>query len=595
MNYPNLKDSKIISVDIETYDPELLKKGPGVYRKDGNILGVSIATPEGFSEYYDIGHKGVDDKVASKNIVYLREVLSLDCPKLGANIMYDLDWIENWLGIKVNGDFHDVQFAEPLLDEYAFSYSLDNLAKKYLRKGKFKSEIQQFCDDKGLKGDPRQHLYMMPYELVRNYALVDAQEPLEIFKLQHEALKKDGLLDIYHMEVNLIPLLLQMRKVGVRVDYEKTIKTRHFLKQEFNKKEKEFDYKYDGANYNSTKQLAPIFDELGIVYPRTDKGNPSITQNFMKSIMEANTICKDIVGIKKLSRVISAVFDNVLIDGTVNNRIHTSFAPLKTDSKGTVSGRFSSFNPNLQQIPSKEENYVRECRSVFIPEENCDWVKLDYSQVEYRILAHFAQGERADELRERYNVDPTADYHQLVMDRTGFDRKIAKSLNFGIMYCMGVKTCSETFGWSMDDARAMINKYHNEAPYVKFTVNNVINAAKGRGYIKTILGRKARVSEDMKKHGKEYIMFNRLIQGSAADVMKKGMVDAYNKGIFNTITPHLFVHDELDGSAPRTKEGKEAIKELKHTMENCVKLRVPLRVDCESGSSWGELEEYKDD
>lgn len=593
MKRPSLNNSKMISVDIETYDPELKGKGPGVQRKDGNILGVSIANDTGFSEYYNVGHRRTDKEEKQKNVNYLKEVLGNNIDKVGANILYDLDWLQNSKGITVNGKIHDVQYAEPLLDEYALRYNLDALSKKYLGEGKFKTEIQKFCDERGLKGDARQHLYMMPYEIVRQYAKVDAEEPIKIIQRQLQALKVEGLDKLYEMEIGLIPLLLQMRTVGVRIDSFQTLKTKKMLERDLLRREKSFFSSYGEINYKSTKQLAPIFDDLGIPYPKTDKGNPSITQDMLKTLSDKYEICGDIVKLKKLARVISATFQNVLIDANTNGRIFATFAPLKSDDKGTVSGRFSSFNPNLQQVPAKNENFGKEVRSCFIPEEGQDWGKLDYSQIEYRVLAHYAQGERADEVREKYRENPNTDYHQLVMDWTKFNRKIAKNLNFGCMYAMGIKTCSEKFRWSLEDSKLFINKYHREAPYVKTTMNNVINVSKGRGYIKTILGRKARVSDEIKKYGKEYIMFNRLIQGSAADIMKKGMVDAYDKGLFNVLTPHLTVHDELDISIPRNKEGKEAVLELKHTMENCVDLKVPIKVDLEIGSSWGTVKEIE--
>ena len=180
----------------------------------------------------------------------------------------------------------------------------------------------------------------------------------------------------------------------------------------------------------------------------------------------------------------------------------------------------------------------------------------------------------------------------MIMDWTALNRKKAKALNFGASYFMGPGTCSELFGWTYEEAEKLLKRYHEEVPFVKETRGHVVSIAKGRGYIKTILGRRARVTEHMRIHKKEYSMFNRLIQGSAADLLKKAMYDAYNKGLFNVLIPHLTVHDELDISVPIKKEGFEALDELKSVMEKAIILKVPVIVSVETGQSWGEVEKY---
>ncbi len=592
MNYPNLKDAPIISLDIETHDPLLLKKGPGVYRKDGRILGVAVCTPDGFNEYYDIEHDHIRKE---KNINYLKDQFSGNNKKLGANIMYDIDWLQNGYGIQVNGELHDVQFAEPLINEYEYSYSLEALGQKYLGEGKQKSAIDEYAESKGWKGDARAHLHKMPFDLVREYALVDTQLPLKIFEKQWEVMKRQELLPVYHMEIGLIPMLLQMRKQGVRVNKLKVLKNKNFMLEKIETLEKKLFKMYGQFNYNSTAQMSKIFDVHGIPYKKTAKGNPSIDNKVLAANSVKFPICNEILEVKRMKRTVSAVFDNVLLDPEtcINGRIHSMFHPLRSDGFGTVSGRFSSTKPNLQQIPSKKDNYGPQCRESFIPEEGHVWAKLDYSQIEYRVFAHYASGPKSEDLRFKYNTDPSTDYHQVVMDWTGLERSHAKNLNFGTMYAMGINTCASTFGWTREYAKEVIDLYHTEMPYIKTTMNGVINVSQGRGYIKTLLKRRARASEDIVKHKKFYIMFNRLIQGSAADIMKKGMLDAYNAGIFNTLKPHLTVHDELDVSVPQSKEGKEALKELAIHMEECVQLKVPIKADIEVGSNWGNVSEEK--
>ena len=586
MKYPNLSKSKVVSFDIETYDPELKEKGPGVYRRDGNILGVAISNGD-FSEYYDLGHKKLSPEIKAKNHNYVKDILATDIPKLGTNILYDIDWLENWSDMKIKGKLHDIQVAEPLLDENQGHYSLDFQMKKYLNKTKFPTRMVDFCEQRELKGDCRKHLYMMPVDMVREYAVSDVENPIEIFKLQWSQLKKENLLPIYDMEMRLYPLLLQMRKVGVRIDKEKVYKGIDYLKKSIKKGEKDLYSKYRNFNYNSPKQLALIMDEKGIMYPLTEKNNPHLDKSVLESM--DNDLSKQVLNLRGLTKTLSTFFINSFLGHSVSDRIHCSFHPLKTGEYGAISGRFSSANPNLQQIPSKEEIFMALCRSVFIPEEDCWWGKLDWNQIEYRIICHYARGPKAQEVRDLYNQDPKTDYHQLIMDWTGLTRKDAKVMNFGMAYAMGAATLSKKFGWPFDQALEYIERYNEEVPFVKATRNYVTKIARGRGYIKTILGRRARVTEVMRQTRKEYVMFNRLIQGSSADVLKKSMVAAYEAGVFKILTPHLTVHDELDVSVPKNKIGMEAFEELHHIMENCVKLKVPINVDAEIGESWGEL------
>ena len=405
-------------------------------------------------------------------------------------------------------------------------------------------------------------------------------------------MNKEDLLPLYHIEMGNHRLLLQMRKVGVRTNKIAIDKGINELHYHIKKGKEELNNKYGTFNYNSPKQIAKVLDGLGVPYPLTEKENPHLDKKVLKR-MEASgiDIAGKILDIKTADKTLNTFFINSFHNHSIQNRIHCSFYPLSTDEYGTKSGRFSSANPNLQQIPS-EGNYVKICRSVFIPEEDCDWLKYDYSQIEYRFIAHYAIGPKSEEIREKYNNDPTTDYHRMIMEWTGLNRKRSKELNFAASYFMGAKTCADHFGWSIQESKDLLEMYFNEVPFVKATRNHIVSIAKGRGYIKTILGRRARVTEQMKIMKKEHSMFNRLIQGSAADLLKKAMYDSYKAGVTNILIPHLTVHDELDVSKPRTKEGDEATKELANIMENTIKLKVPIKVNIEIGPNWGDLKDY---
>lgn len=617
MRYPDLSKSKLISFDIETKDPELTTKGTGVYRKDGYILGVSLSNGEGFSEYYNLGHPGCRVEVKNKNLNYLREVLGIDCPKLTTNGRYDLDWLVNGYGFHIPGPFYDILTAEPLLDEYARGkYNLDSIAKKYLGKTKENDKLLEFCAQNNLtttaKKGGREHLWRMPYEAARDYAIADVDLPLQIWRFQKHLLEEQGLWEVFMVETELFPLLLQMRKTGVRLDMTNMLRTGMKLSDEIYDMEKQIQREAGfKINVKSSADMKKLFDKKHWSYPRNEPtermkkkaaelgkeaiGNPSFNKFALKG-MSDNPFAKKVLDYRHLKTIMD-MFIVPYQDLVIGDRLHCDFNPLASDKGGTVSGRFSGSKPNLQQVSSKDEAKETDLdwaegqilRKLFIPEEDCWWFKNDWSQIEYRFMAHYGRGQGSDHIRERYQSDPNTDYHDEMMAITNLpDRKVVKTLNFGAAYEMGPKTMALNYGWDLSYARNIYSLYHSKVPFIKKTSKLVAKKAENVGYIKTILGRRAR----LQYRDKSYVMFNRLIQGSAADLMKKAMVDSYKAGVFNVLKPHLTVHDELDCSMPKTKEGKEAGMELKTIMENCMELRVPIIADSEFGENWGTLQPF---
>jgi len=599
IKYKDFSNSKIISYDIETYDPGINHKlGPSIYDGKGYVLGFSLADETGFFEYYNLNHYDCTKEEKEKNIKYLKEVMSIEhIPKLGANIQYDISYTEDVLGIKVKGQLYDIQIAQALIDENQKHLDLDTLGKQYLGEGKKNDLLIRFCEANNLKGDPRAWIYKMPYYIAREYGADDALKPVKIFKLQWEKLYNQDLLDVLHLECDLIRVICLMKKTGVKIDIDKrnrnALKTHNMLGEI---KERLYN-QYGEFNMNSSKQIARIFDNEGIKYPLTEKGNPSINTAVLKDLMSKEIeLATDIFNAKKcdkhLNTFLMGAFERyVMPDGL----IHASYFNTKIEHgsnglKGTRSGRFSMADPNLQQIPSKgvDEFWGQICREVFVPFENCWWGKIDWSQIEYRFIAHFAVGPGSDEVRSRYNSDPNTDYHQIIIDLTGLKRRYAKNLNFGVAYGMGARLMAEMFGWTLEYCYSVLNTYHSAAPFIKATVSAVERQAIRKGFIKTFLGRRSRLLNK----NEAYKMFCRLIQGSAADLMKKAMLDIYTAGIFDVLYPHITVHDELDVSVPKTIEGLEAFEEMNYIMENCVKLNVPIKADAEIGPNWADLEDY---
>ena len=623
-----IKNANIIAVDIETYDPGInLDIGPGEYRDDGYILGVSIGTDTGFRKYYNIGHYDVTKQERLISIKILKWILALPIIKIGANIQYDVGWLQNWEGSKidnvpkfmlewdgipVNGMWYDIQVAEPLIDENQMHNSLDHLAKKYLGIGKIAEKPIQFCIDNNLpytgKHDFREWLYKMPFSMVEEYAIGDVDEPIKIFEFQKPIMEAENTWNLFLLESRLLKPMQLMKKTGVLIDTDKRDRNALALTNYKEERQNALFAKFGEFNLNSTQQVAEIFRQLGLKVPKklpTAKmkakgitvGNDTIDQDYLKRLASDNEWVDKILWAKKAGTVI-----NNFLTGSYetflckNDLIHCMFYNTRIEQlggmNGTRSGRLSSAKPNLQQIPSPDvDTYLGHmAREPFIPFPGHKWMKIDYSQIEYRFTAHFAIGEGSDAVRARYNEDPNTDYHQIIIDLTGLKRRFAKNLNFGVAYGMGAKHMAEYFQWELQYCYDILDIYHAKAPYIKATSEKVQQIALRRGYIKTILNRRSHLVNKKKA----YTMFCRLIQGSAADQMKQAMVDTYEVGIYDTLPLHLSVHDELDASVPPTMEGVEAVLELQHIMETCIKIKVPIIADIEFGPCWAHKKEPKD-
>jgi DNA polymerase-1 len=581
----------MISFDIETYDPNLLTKGQGTYRNDGYVLGVAIFDGKK-PEYYNVNPKNCPPALRKKNIDIIKNILENNDSKIGTNIRYDIEWLTT-LQINVKGELFDIQTAEPLIDENQYSYSLDNLSKRYLGRGKDNSELINYCKERNLKGDYRQHIYMMPYELVKKYAISDVVEPFEIWNHQKQILESQELYDLFRLEMDLFPVLLQMRKTGIRIDTQSMEKTIKDFEDEYEKELQIFENLCGkkGVNYNSANELQPILDSLKIKYPLTPKTKaPSITQPFIEEHEDRYPILKSISNCRMYRHMIDTFLVSNLQEMIFDGRVRCSFNPLKSDTYGTVTGRFSCSTPNLQQIPKRNENVKNKIRSLFLPELEQQLVRMDYSQIEIRLMAHYAVGPGSDALRKQFIEDTDTDFHQWCADIAGIpnDRELAKRVNFGIQYGMGIRKLCSVLGMKYDESKQFLDMYHAKLPFIKKTLNKAAMVAENRGYVKTLLGRRRRFPNKEKT----YRALNAVIQGSGADMIKKAMVVAHKKGLFDILSIHLQIHDELVVSQPNTKQGQEAAKELKNIMETIIPLRVPVIADCKIGENWGEMKEY---
>ena len=606
--FPDLSGARILAIDCETYDPNLLTNGPGGVRKDGRLIGISVAADTGFRGYFPFGHAGEGNLNRNRVLEWAKEQFKKPMDKVGANILYDLEWLHT-VGIEVKGNLYDIQVAEPLLDEERKEgYSLQVLSERYLGRGKDESLLNAAAQAYNI--NPKKEMWKLPPHYVGEYAEIDAVNTLEIFKKQLPLLKKHDLMGIFKLETELIPLILAMRLKGVRIDIDKAEKlNKRYKKEEARLLKSLRDFAGFPVEPWSNQQLGVVCERNKIWFPSTQAGNPSFTGDFLESSKEI--FLTSVAEYRKVNKMRRDFIDKVCLKMNINGRVHAQFHQLRRDSDGTRTGRFSSSNPNLQQIPARDEYWGPLIRSLFLPDEGNTWFRLDYNQQEPRMLVHYARLRAIKGSREACKAyhEKDADFHTMVADMAGIKRKVAKTINLGIMYGMGTFKLGQMLGLSYNDATILLEKYHEKVPFVKGLMHEAGKAATYRGEIKTLLGRKRHFhfwepsdsrlkwpnkEMPLRKENAEEIWkgrplrraythkaLNALIQGASADLTKKAMLDLYKE---LKIVPHLQVHDELDIS----HIDNPAIKWVTDIMENCVKLEVPLKVSVEKGRSWGE-------
>jgi len=611
-NVNKIDEAKLIAIDTETYDPNLKTMGPGGFRKDGHVAGISIATDSGYIEYFPIGHEGGGNLNKSKVISFLLYIYSKKKKLIFANAMYDVEWLyslDKRLTLTRDHRIYDVQTIEHLIDENKLKYSLDSLAKFYLRKSKYEVELEQAVLYKfGKRAKVKENLWRLHANEVSEYAKEDALLTLQIYQKQQDRIKREEIESIVDFESRLIPVLFHMRKKGVRVDVDKA----HSLYTELEKKQSEVQTmlnRLGGTEVNvwANASLKEAYDKNSIGYNYTAKGTPSFTASWLETQMD--DVSQSILKVRKLDKIRNTFVKNMIIDKASNGRIYCGFNPM-----GTVTGRFSSQYPNLQQVPARDPELGPMIRSLFIPEEDCEWVCADYSQQEPRVLVHYASLKDMDtaiKVQDEFNKNDDTDFHQMVADMASIPRKQAKTINLGLFYGMGNKKLAAELGLDTDQAYDLFNKYHDKVPFVKELSRQVSHVASTRGYIKTLLGRKRRfnmweprdswgeraysLSEAHAQYPKQelkraytHTAMNALIQGSSADITKSAMIKIYEAGLLDEIDLKLTVHDELDFSVEPLKQ--KCFDESLHIMKTCVDLKVPLKVDVEKGLNWGTIE-----
>ena len=598
--FPDLRQADTIAIDLETHDPDLKTLGSGSIVGRGKVVGIAVAV-DGYSGYFPFDHEGGGNLEKSKVIQWFTDICQCSADKIFHNAMYDVSWIRS-MGIKINGNIYDTMIAASLVNENRFRFDLGSLGWDYVGRGKNETELNQIAKEWGI--DPKADMWKLPSIYVGKYAERDAELTLALWKVMQKELSDQDLGSIFELETDLFPCLVDMRFLGVKVDVSKA----HELKQQLVLREEMLLHKIKketGQDIQiwAARSIAKVFEKLDLPFDRTEKTKaPSFTKNFLSS--HEHPLVKMIAEAREVNKAHTTFIDTIIRYEHLG-RIHADINQIRSDSGGTVTGRFSYSNPNLQQIPARNKDLGPMIRSLFIPESNCEWGCFDYNQQEPRLVVHYAsldQDASVFNVKNAYN-EGDADFHTIVAKMADIPRLQAKTINLGLFYGMGKAKLQAELGVSKEKAEELFSLYHNRVPFVKELMKSVSNRAQQHGQIRTLLGRlcrfhlwepnsfgmhKAMLHEDaLQEHGPgikrayTYKALNKLIQGSAADMTKKAMLDLHNEGI----VPHIQIHDELCVSIENDAQAKKIIE----IMENAVKLEVPNKVDYEHGINWGAI------
>jgi DNA polymerase I-like protein with 3'-5' exonuclease and polymerase domains len=599
-NFPDLSGYDEIAIDLETKDPDLIKMGSGSIIGNGDVTGIAVAV-KGWCAYYPIAHEGGGNMDRKMVLKWFQDILNLPSTKIFHNAMYDVCWIRA-LGLNISGKIVDTMIASALVDENQMRYDLNNCAKRYTGKGKNETELYEAAKSWGV--DPKAEMYKLPAIYVGAYAEKDAEITLSLWQELKKEIDHQDINSIMDMETELFPCLVDMKFKGVCVDVEEAHKLKKTLvaqeKQALQQVKKETGI---DTQIWAARSIAQVFDKLKLEYDRTEKTSaPSFTKNFLQN--HPHPVVKQIAQAREINKAHTTFIDTIL-KHSHKGRIHADINQLRSDNGGTVTGRFSYSNPNLQQIPARNKDLGPRIRALFVPEEGHTWGCFDYSQQEPRLVVHYAV------LQNLYGVDGVldayregdADFHDIVADMAQIPRSQAKTINLGLFYGMGKNKLQAELGVSKDKAEELFKQYHSKVPFVKQLMSNVSSRAQDCGQVRTLLGRLCRFplwepnqfgihkalthEKALLEHGPgikrayTYKALNKLIQGSAADMTKKAMIELYKEGII----PHIQVHDELDISV----ESPEHAQKIKDIMESAVSLEVPNKVDYEFGPNWGTI------
>ena len=573
-----LCSQKSVAFDTET---------TGIDPLENDIVGISFSYKENEAYYVALSPKKEE---ATEQLSLLKPFLEdKEIEKVGQNIKYDILMVRNY-GIKVQGALFDTMIAHYLINPET-SHGMDYLAETYL-----KYKTVPIEDLIGPRSKNQGNMRDIDVNIASKYACEDADITLKLKHVFEKEIKANNLEKLfYEIECPLIYVLADMEWTGVRLDLEALKVLSEDLTEDMRVLEEEI-IELAGIDYNvnSPKQTGEmLFDHLKIVEKakKTKTGQYSTSEGELEKLRSKHPVIDKILEYRGVKKLLSTYIDAFpLLINPRSNKIHTSF-----NQTVAATGRLSSTNPNLQNIPIRSES-GREMRKVFIPDEGCTFLSADYSQIELRIMAHLSKDEH---MMEAFNNDldihsaTAAKIYKVPLEEaTGDMRNKAKTANFGIIYGISIFGLSERLAIPRGEAKDLIEGYFETYPDVKLYMDKSIEIAKEKGYVETLFGRKRFLPDINSRNGivrgyAERNAINAPIQGSAADIIKVAMIRIFNRFEEAKLKSKMIlqVHDELNFNVPMD-ELEIAKKIVIEEMENAYKLSVPLKTDCGWGENW---------
>lgn len=576
----NLLTKEIFSLDTETTGTDPIT---------AELVGMSFSYAENQAFYVPVP---ADRAEAQKIVNEFRPAFEKEgVVKVGQNIKYDMLVLGNY-GAEVRGPLFDTMVAHYVLQP-ELRHNMDYLAEIYLHYQTI--HIEELI---GPKGKGQKNMRDLSPEAIYKYACEDADVTLKLKNILEQELKTNEAEKLfYEIEMPLVPVLAYMERNGVRVDTEALKQTSEHFTARMNQIEEEV-HQLAGMDFNiaSPKQVGEVlFDKLHIVEKakKTKTGQYVTSEEVLESLRGKHEIVGKILEHRGLKKLLGTYIDALpLLINKETGKIHTSF-----NQTVTATGRLSSSNPNLQNIPIRNED-GKEIRKAFIPDDGCEFFSADYSQIELRIMAHLSgDANMIAAFREGDDIHAAtaAKVYKIAIDQvTREQRSKAKTANFGIIYGISVFGLAERMNVDRKEAKELIDGYFETYPQIKEYMDKSIDIARQQGYIETIFGRKRYLPDINSRNSvvrgyAERNAINAPIQGSAADIIKVAMVKIYERFQSESIQSKMIlqVHDELNFSVvPGEKEKVQKI--VIEEMENAYRMQVPLRADCGWGSNWLE-------